>query len=214
VTEIMASRGWLLTEFVLLFLGVPLAMARGWLPRQPILMLALGGLLCSVYLFAQRNFDRTMLWNGAAVVVEARAIVLVVLALAPLLVAATFVLARADLFALPRQRTLLWAAILVLYPVFSVYPQELIYRAFVFTRYAPLFGSGAGMVAASAIAFAFAHVLFRPPWVAMSTCLVGGLVFALHFAQSHSLAVVCVEHALFGQLIFTVGLGRYFYHAA
>jgi membrane protease YdiL (CAAX protease family) len=212
--DVLASRGWLALEFVVLFFGVPLAMTRRWLPRHPILVLALATLACTSYLFAQRRFDRTLLWNGAAVAAEARAILLVVLTLAPLLVAATFVLARAELFALPRERTLLWAAIMVFYPVFSVYPQELIYRAFLFQRYAPLFDSRIAMVAASAVAFSFAHVLFRPPWVAMSTCLVGGVIFALHYAVSRSLAVVCVEHAIFGQLIFTVGLGRYFYHGA
>jgi membrane protease YdiL (CAAX protease family) len=209
-----AARAWLTVEFVALFFGVPLAITRRWLPRQPILILAVASLVCAGYLLTQRSFDRQLLWNGAAVVAEARVIAVVVLLLAPLLVATTFVLARSELFVLPRERTLLWAAILLLYPIFSVYPQELIYRAFLFERYAPLFGSGAGLVAASAVAFSFAHVLFRPPWVAMSVCLVGGVVFALHYAVSHSLAVVCVEHALFGQLIFTVGLGRYFYHAA
>jgi membrane protease YdiL (CAAX protease family) len=209
-----AARGWLAVEFVVLFVGVPLAMARRWLARQPTLMLAVASLVCASYLLAHPSFDRSLLWNGAAVVAEARVIALVVLALAPLLVAATLVLARAELFALPRERTLLWLAIMLLYPIFSVYPQELIYRAFLFERYLPLFGSRAGLIAASAFAFSFAHVLFRPPWVAMSVCLVGGVVFALHYAVSGSLAVVCVEHAFFGQLIFTVGLGRYFYHAA
>jgi membrane protease YdiL (CAAX protease family) len=208
------ARAWLLTEFVALFFGVPWAMTRRWLPRQPILVLLLASLVCAWQLVHDGSFARTRLWNGAAALAEARTIALVVVALAPLLCLAAWLLARDELFLLPRQRPVLWLAIMVLYPVLSVYPQELIYRAFLFHRYAPLFGSGAAMVAASAVAFSFAHVLFRPPWVAMSTCLVGGVIFAAHYRASASLAVVCVEHALFGQLIFTVGLGRFFYHGA
>lgn len=47
----------------------------------------------------------------------------------------------------------MWALVIVLYPILSVYPQELIFRAFLFHRYAPLFGNGVGLVAASAAAF-------------------------------------------------------------
>jgi membrane protease YdiL (CAAX protease family) len=210
----MTSRVWLALEFTTLFFGVPWAMTRRWLPRQPILILALAAVACVVYLVRDARFDRALLWNGAALTTESRAVALIIVILAPLLCLAAWLLVRDEMFALVRQRPLLWLAIMVLYPVFSVYPQELIYRTFLFQRYAPLFESRAAVVAASAIAFSFAHVLFRPPWVAMSTCLVGGVVFAAHYYVSRSLAVVCLEHAVFGQLIFTVGLGRFFYHGA
>jgi hypothetical protein len=31
------------------------------------------------------------------------------------------------------------------------------------------------------------------------------------YEESHSLLLVSIEHAVFGQLLFTIGLGRYFY---
>jgi len=54
-----------------------------------------------------------------------------------------------------------WVLIFILYPLFSVYPQELLYRTFFFHRYRPLFGGGWGMVIASALAFGFVHIIFR-----------------------------------------------------
>jgi hypothetical protein len=209
---VTTSRAWLFGEFILLFFGVPWAMTRRWLPRQPIPVLLIASLACIFYLLRAADFDRARLWNGAVTLGEARVIATIVVTLAPLLALAAWLLARDEMFMLVRERPLLWLAIMVFYPVVSVYPQELIYRAFLFQRYAPLFSSQAAMVTASALAFSFAHVLFRPPWVAMGTCLVGGAIFAAHYAASRSLAVVCVEHAIFGQLIFTVGLGRFFYH--
>src|SRR5262249_26884032 len=83
VADMTAAHAWLAVEFLVLFVGVPLAMTRRWLPRHPIPVLAAAALVCAGYLLAQRSFDRTLLWNGAAVVAEARAITLVVLALAP-----------------------------------------------------------------------------------------------------------------------------------
>ena len=44
--------------------------------------------------------------------------------------------------------------------------------------------------------------------------LVGGLLFAYRYTKTGSLLTSCVEHALYGCFLFTVGLGRFFYHAA
>jgi hypothetical protein len=210
----IGSRPWLAVEFLLLFFGVPWAMASGRLPRQPILVLAIASVACVIVLLLDPTFDRSLLWNARAVRTHGRAIVIALVTLGPLLYGVALWLARDERFLLARQRPLLWIAILIFYPILSVYPQEVIYRAFLFHRYAPLFRQPALLWIASATAFSFAHLFFRTPWVAMSLCLVGGALFAYHFDVSRSLAVVCVEHAVFGQLIFTVGLGRYFYHAA
>ena len=50
-------------------------------------------------------------------------------------VAAVWLLAPDHLFDLPRQRPWLWLAVMVFYPLVSVYPQELVFRAFVLQRY-------------------------------------------------------------------------------
>jgi hypothetical protein len=44
--------------------------------------------------------------------------------------------------------------------------------------------------------------------------LVGGVLFGYHHALSRSLLLVSIEHALFGQVMFTVGLGRFFCHGS
>jgi len=42
----------------------------------------------------------------------------------------------------------------------------------------------------------------------------GGWLFGGTYRRSRSLGLVCLEHALYGDLIFTVGLGQYFFHGA
>jgi uncharacterized protein len=117
------------------------------------------------------------------------------------------------LFDLPRTEPVIWAAVVVLYPLLSVYPQEVLYRAFLLHRYAPLIGTGRWAAAASAVAFGFAHLIFGNG-VAVVLTLGGGWLFARRYQRSRSLLTVSVEHALYGVLIFTVGLGSLFYHGA
>ncbi|WP_224369314.1 CPBP family intramembrane glutamic endopeptidase [Hyalangium versicolor] len=125
----------------------------------------------------------------------------------------TVLLALVDpkrLLEFPREQPSLWAAVMVFYPLFSVLPQELIYRAFFFRRYAPLFRTPFLMICANALAFGHAHLLFNNA-VAYVLSILGGWIFAQSYHQTRSLKRVCLEHALYGCFIFTVGLGHYFH---
>ncbi len=125
---------------------------------------------------------------------------------------ATWLLFPHLFLSLPREHPVFWLAIMVLYPVLSVWPQEVIYRRFLFHRYALVFGES-GVVLASALAFGFAHVIFLNP-IAVTLTTAGGAMFALNYARERSLYLACVEHALYGCLVFTIGLGQFFYTGA
>jgi membrane protease YdiL (CAAX protease family) len=116
----------------------------------------------------------------------------------------------ADPFALPQQRPVLWLAILVLYPLLSALPQELIFRVFLFHRYRTLFPDGRTLPLVSAGVFALAHLVLGN-WVALLLSLAGGLLFAYTYARTGSLGLVTLEHGLWGNWLFTVGMGSYFY---
>lgn len=115
------------------------------------------------------------------------------------------------LFVLVRERPQLWAAILVFYPLFSVYPQELLFRGFFFKRYGPALGSERVAMAVNALAFGWAHVFFPSPVIAVVMTIVGGWLFASTYRKTGSLRLASLEHALYGNLIFTVGLGEFFF---
>jgi membrane protease YdiL (CAAX protease family) len=91
----------------------------------------------------------------------------------------------------------------------SVYPQELLYRAFFVRRYRHLFPRKEFLLLASALVFAWMHLIFRNPFAVVLT-LVGGLFFTHTYIRTRSLRLVCLEHALYGNLIFTIGLGEFF----
>jgi len=114
------------------------------------------------------------------------------------------------LFSLVMRRPQLWLLVMIAYPLISVFPQELIYRAFFFERYRPLFGRGNAMWLGSAVAFSFGHIVFHNmPAVALT--LIGGWLFAQTYARTNSLRAVLAEHALYGWAIFTVGYGEFFF---
>jgi membrane protease YdiL (CAAX protease family) len=115
------------------------------------------------------------------------------------------------LFILVRERPQLWAAIMLFYPLLSVYPQEMLFRAFFFRRYGPLFGSERAAVVANALVFGWAHVFFPSPVIAVALTIVGGWLFAATYRRTGSLRLAWLEHALYGNLIFTVGLGEFFF---
>jgi membrane protease YdiL (CAAX protease family) len=201
-------------ELVALFVGIPAAMRTRLLPRNPLLILVAGGGAALAVLLADPGFARGRLWNGAAVIDHAGAIALATAATVPLLYLLARWLQPDEVFLMVRKRPRLWLLIMIAYPIVSVYPQELLYRAFLFQRYAPILATPAARIAASAILFAWGHVFFFRPRVAMLLTLVGGALFAWHYEVTSSLAVASVEHALFGDLAFSIGLGRYFYHRA
>ena len=118
-----------------------------------------------------------------------------------------------DLFIFIRTQPALWLLVMVAYPLLSVYPQGIIYRAFFFSRYRALFPNAWLMVAMSALAFAYVHVIFRN-WIAVGLTAIGGLLFAMRYAQTGSLFISSFEHALYGCWLFTVGLGRSFFYRA
>lgn len=112
-----------------------------------------------------------------------------------------------QLFIVVKTKPLLWLFILFFYSVFSVYPQELIYRTFFFIRYESLFKDQKLLIFINAIVFSLAHFFFQNTLVLLLTFL-GGILFALTFIKTKSTLLVTIEHAIYGCWLFTVGMGE------
>ncbi|TWO33078.1 CPBP family intramembrane metalloprotease [Seonamhaeicola sediminis] len=101
----------------------------------------------------------------------------------------------------------LWMAILIIYSILSVYPQELIYRTFFFQRYQSLIKNEKFFLILNAVAFSLGHIFFNNLLVLVLTFL-GGLLFASTFKRTNSTLLVSIEHAIYGCWLFTVGMGN------
>jgi hypothetical protein len=120
-----------------------------------------------------------------------------------------------DLFlSFPRQRYERWVMVMTLYPLLSVAAQELAYRTFFFHRYGALFGARVyPAIAVNAALFGIGHLMLGN-WVGVIGSMALGALLAWRYLQTKSFWAIWLEHSLYGCLIFTLGLGKYFYSGA
>ena len=121
-----------------------------------------------------------------------------------------FIVAPQRLFAMPADQTSAWLTLIVLYPFTSALPQEIAFRTLFFHRYQPLLPSRMWpAIAINAAVFGFAHIIYQNPISVLLTCGLG-VVLGYRYLRTRSLWLVWIEHTLYGELVFTVGLGHYF----
>ena len=113
------------------------------------------------------------------------------------------------LFIFPKTNFRLWLIVMFVYPFLSVIPQEIVYRVFFFHRYQTLFNNNIYFIVINLIMFSFAHIVFQNFHAIFITALVSP-IFAIAYLQKSFLTCVII-HSLGGQIIFTLGLGKYFF---
>ncbi|OIQ29047.1 MAG: abortive infection protein [Bacteroidetes bacterium MedPE-SWsnd-G2] len=118
-----------------------------------------------------------------------------------------FIFDKAHLFDVLINKPLLWINVVVAYSVFSVYPQELIFRTFYFQRYKRHVKNDFVFILVNALVFSLAHLFFKSVLVHVMT-FIGGVLFALTYRKTNSTLLVSIEHAIYGSWLFTVGMGN------
>ena len=209
------------SEFVALFAGVPLLMAAyfdrvlawGFLGSFSLIatIWTLTG-VATALLAATPGFTFRRVFNGA-VFREWRLILGYAGLSAAVCVFFVLLLLPGRLLDLPLERTLLWLIIMVAYPIMSAFPQEVIYRSLFFERYGSLFPGTLAAVAANGAAFGLGHLFFMNPVTIGMTALGGALIGWAYLTRGRSLMLAWVLHSLAGQIIFTSGIGIFFFHA-
>lgn len=107
----------------------------------------------------------------------------------------------------------MWLAVITLYPLASAFLQEIVFRAFFTLRYRALFNHAYSFVIINATIFGWVHILFGN-FIAVTFTFLGGVLFARTYLKTRSTLLCAVEHSLYGDFIFTIGLGKFFYHGA
>lgn len=209
----MAGRAWRFIEMGILYLGAPFAVdiavhGRGipvFIALLPVLALIL------VLLAADRTFSLIRELTRGFSLAQLVSI-LIVFAIGGGIVATYVSEYHPALFLeFPRNRPDTYKRIMLLYPLMSVAAQELVYRTFFFHRYGVLFGRFWWLaVIVNGVLFGLAHLVIGTPLAVYGT-MATGILFAWRYAMTRSFWAVFVEHTLWGWLVFTIGLGRYFF---
>ena len=113
------------------------------------------------------------------------------------------------LFIFPKTNFKLWLIVIFIYPFLSVIPQELVYRVFFFQRYFPNINRFYFPVFLNLVVFAYGHLVFSNMHAIIITAIVSPIFTYAYLKKSFLTCVVL--HSFGGQIIFTLGLGKYFY---
>ena len=105
------------------------------------------------------------------------------------------------------EQPMVWLLFVLVYSLFSVYPQELIFRTFFLTRYKSILPNDNIMVLVNAACFSLAHLFFKNYLVLIMT-FIGGIMFAFTFQRTRATSLVTLEHAIYGSWLFTAGYGE------
>ena len=202
-------------EFSCFFILLPfiLFVFRENLKHMVIPALLAGLIVVLVLLIRDPAFDRKKLWLPDGFCCRLIPILVRLVAGGSVLLLVLKLTRPELLFGLLRSEPEIWLMVMVLYPMVSVYPQEIIYRAYFFHRYQPLFPHPVAMILASGLCFGLVHIFFFNAW-ALTLSTIGGIMFAWTYQRSGSILFSSIEHGLWGDFIFTAGLGLYFYSGA
>jgi len=202
----MRSSKYLATEFFVLFIILPLSLLLPYNFRIKSISILIVFVYLLFVLFKKTavrfRIKKEIHWSSFW---KTTTIKLIVIALITSIY--VYVMDTSALFCVPRNRPQLWIMILFIYTFLSVWPQEVIYRTFFFERYKSIFTNKKIFIFVNAIVFSIAHLFLRNTLVTVLT-FIGGLLFAYTYTKTKSTTLVSIEHALYGNWLFTVGMGQ------
>ncbi len=202
----MQSISYKLTEFFIIFICIPVSFAIDfaiWVK----MIIAVIGFLYIIYVLLRIEKNKFKVAKGLHWKAFWRQTIIKLIVIAMITTIYMFLVDKDNLFIVLMTKPMLWTMILFIYSVFSVYPQELIYRTFFFQRYEHLFKNEYLFIIVNAAVFSLAHIFFRNTLVMFLT-FIGGILFALTFKKTKSTLLVSIEHAIYGCWLFTVGMGN------
>ena len=93
--------------------------------------------------------------------------------------------------------------LLLFYLLFSVIPQEIIFRFLFFYRYKDYFNKSE-ILLLNSLVFSFCHLIYLDIYILLFSFF-GNLLFTFNYIKNKSLLVVIVEHFLIGQTLIILG---------
>lgn len=211
------KRRFAVFELLALYVALPSLLTAARLlcrsfPVIPVLWLA--ALPVSIWLVRHRGYSIPSLFGAGGAAVPEKALALIIIRILPAAAALVALLCRIRpdwLFSFTSSHPRFWMIVMFAYPILSVVPQGIIYRAFFRERYARLFPNRTVQTLVAAACFAFCHIFFLNVWALLLT-FAGGVLFWRTYSRTGSLFLANLEHAIYGDLVFTIGYGGFLYH--
>ena len=201
------STPYMVAEFIVFYVFFPFlatAFLDGWYKIIPLVLIAL---LFLFLLLKDPTFDRKVLTRFNTKYLGksfGRMIIITIL-----LVWFTFWIFPELFFVYPVENFQSYVITFLLYPLASVFPQEIIYRVYFFHRYHEVVPEKYLLMLSNAIVFGLVHFIYGN-WVAPIATFLAGWIFIYNYYQTQSLLNVSLEHYIYGLIMFTIGFGYFF----
>lgn len=91
----------------------------------------------------------------------------------------------------------------LIYLIFSVIPQEIIFRYYFFIRYKNVFKNKYILITTNSLVFSIFHVIYFDLKIIFIT-FIGSLIFSINYVKFNSLILVILQHFFFGQILFVL----------
>ena len=192
-------------EFFFIFLIIPSTIF--FLDSSIIIFLTL--YLVSILSLVILYFDKTFLFTSLKKKIDWKFVIIFSVVFFFLGFFYVLLLDKNLLFIFPKTNFKLWLIVIFIYPFLSVIPQELVYRVFFFQRYFPNINRFYFPVFLNLVVFAYGHLVFSNMHAIIITAIVSPIFTYAYLKKSFLTCVIL--HTLGGQIIFTLGLGKYFF---
>ncbi|MCR9205439.1 MAG: CPBP family intramembrane metalloprotease [Halobacteriovoraceae bacterium] len=199
----------LILEYLLVFFGIPFLFFKGLISFWVLPVLWLAMIPYGIFLYKDPDFKKEQLWNFDSARGNFKTMGILILISTLGLIGILWFKEPQLLFLVIKKKPLFWVIGVLGYPLLSVYPQEVIFRAYFFQRFGKFIRNDMILILLSAIAFSYMHIVFKN-WYAVLFTFPGGILFARSWVKTRSLALPSIEHSLYGQILLTVGYGTYF----
>ncbi|MDB4533796.1 CPBP family intramembrane metalloprotease [Vicingaceae bacterium] len=200
------KRSFLITELILLFFAVPIILFLDVIPLLKLVSV----LSAVVYVIITSRKNKLITLNSLlsfSIKTHWKRLLLTSVIVLSSSLIFMYLWHPEDMFIVVMRSPSLWIIIIFVYAFLSVIPQELLYRSFFFSRYKDLFKNQNYLFLINIIVFPLAHI-FLKNWLVLLVTLIGGIIFTLTYKKSKSLLITSLEHAIYGNWLFTIGMGE------
>jgi uncharacterized protein len=199
-------------ECAVIFFILPVALYwfRHILAFNLLPVVILLALICMACMFADKKFNPSVLWNIRNFRRHFTEIIIAFLCIGMFLALFTY-LAYENLFLVfPINKPNSCLIFILIYPLLSALPQEIIFKSFFFHRYGSIFSGPAALILLNGISFGLFHLWYANV-IAPLFSVFAGMILAYRYVKTRSLIIVTIEHSLLGIFLYVIGLGWFFY---
>ncbi len=203
---------WLRIECLVLFFMVPMALYwfRHLLAFKLMPVLLFAALGCLIYLFSDKAFDRSVLWNMQNFSSRMKQILITCIGVSIFLGIFTYLMYEDRLFVFPIDRPNAVLTFVLIYPLLGALPQEIIFKAFFFHRYRLIFSGPVSLVVLNGLSFGLFHLWYANVSAPVLS-IFAGMILGYRYLKTKSLLITSIEHSVLGIILYIIGLGWFFY---